>query len=96
MNRLDVRAFALAVALVGAIAFVLCTLLVTAAPEVYIALATPIFHVNANALPAAISTSGFFVGFVVWTLTVTLLAAGVGFVYNRFSRGGVAQPTALR
>ena len=82
--KLEIQALVKAVAIVAAVSYALCALLVALAPEATMRVAGYLMHVDLGGIARPISWGGVLSGIVAWTLGNVVLAAGAGGLYNRF------------
>lgn len=81
--KLDIKAVAIAEALVVAAVFVICALVVAMVPE-QTAVATKYwFHIDLSSLARPISWGGFLSGLIVSTVALGLAGAVWAWIYNR-------------
>jgi len=79
---LHIRAFAISVGLVTAVAFTICAFFVALAPEATRAFFSYLFHIDLTGLAWPISWESFLAGLVASTLGMGLLGAFVAWLYN--------------
>ena len=83
--KLDARALAFASALLMALLYILCVLVVVLAPEAYITSARALFHIAVSD-PATITWGDFAAGLVAWPLGAWAGAFVLAGIYNRLAR----------
>ncbi len=83
--KLDARALAFASALLMALLYSLCVLVVVLAPEAYITSVRALFHIAVSG-PATITWGDFAAGLVAWPLGAWAGAFVLAGVYNRLAR----------
>ena len=80
--KLDVRAFGLAVGIVVAAAFTICSFFVAVTPEATAELIGYMLHVNLAGLTRAISWTNYFAGVVGIGIWTALWGAAIAKIYN--------------
>lgn len=80
--QLNVRAFGLAVGIVVAAAFTICSFFVAVAPEATAEFIGYMLHVNLVGLTRAISWTSYFAGVVGIGIWTALWAAAIAKIYN--------------
>lgn len=83
--KLDVRAFAVAAAVVAAALFLICALFVALAPEETTAFAGHLIHADLSGISRSLTWSNFFGGLVCWTVGTGFVGAALAWLYNRLS-----------
>lgn len=83
--KLNVGAFAHAIALVWAVLYTLCRLLVLAAPKETMAFFGYVMHADLNAIVLPVTWGGFFVGLVVVYAVGAASAGAAAWLYNRLA-----------
>lgn len=84
--RLNVRAVGVAQAFVGAVLFLLCSLLVVFFPEATAKFTGFAFHTDLSGVARPLSLGGFLVGLIVFSLGFGLVSALAAGVYNNLTR----------
>lgn len=85
--KLDIRAFAIASAIVAAVLFVLCAFFVAIAPKETTAIAGHLIHADLSGIMRSLTWGDFFGGLVCWTFGTAIVAGTVAWLYNRLIRG---------
>ena len=85
--KLNIRAFTGATAIVTAVLFTLCALLIALAPGAAYPAFSFLFHVDLTNLAYPMEWGGYFGGLVIWVLGMGLVAAAGAWLYNRLIRG---------
>lgn len=83
--KLDVRAIAISEGLVMAAVFVICAFVIAVAPEQTAAATRYLFHIDLSSLARPINWGGFFLGLVVFSVFMAVVAGLWGSIYNRFA-----------
>ena len=83
--KLNVRAFAHAIALTWSLLYVLCRLLFVVAPRETTAFLGYLIHSDLASIARPVTWDGFFIGLVVIYLLVALVAALSAWLYNQFA-----------
>jgi hypothetical protein len=83
--KLDIKAVAVAEALVVAAVFVICAFVVAVLPEQTAAATKYLFHIDLSTLVIPISWGGFFSGLLVSSIAMGLAGALWASIYNRFA-----------
>ncbi len=84
--KLNIQAFTGTTAMVTAVLFTLCALLIVLAPEAAYAAFSFLFHVDLTNMAHPMGWSGFLGGLVIWVLGMGLVAATGAWLYNRLNR----------
>ena len=84
--KLDIKAIAIAEAIVGAILFVLCRVAFAVAPSAMLGATKYLFHVDFSSITIPINWGGFFSGLVVFSAALGLVGAVWAWIYNRMAR----------
>ena len=85
--KLDTRAFAIATAVIIAVAYAICAFLVALAPEATRAFFGYLFHIDLTGLSRAITWESFFAGIIGSFVGTGIVAVAVSWLYNRLTRG---------
>jgi hypothetical protein len=85
--KLDIRAFAIASAIVAAILFVVCAFFVAIAPKETTAVAGHLIHADLSGIMRSLTWGNFFGGLVGWTFGTAIVAGATAWLYNRLARG---------
>jgi hypothetical protein len=96
--KLNIKAVAIAEAVAGGILFILCRLIFTLAPDTTLASSKYLFHTDWSGIALPVTWGGFFLGFVVFTVFMTVVGAAWACLYNYIvgvSAVGSVQPTAI-
>ena len=81
--KLEAAKLGFATAIVFAIVWVVCSILVVVSPGVMMQMSGHMIHAELSSLNWAMHWTGFFVGLVAWSVLSGLLAWAVAAVYNR-------------
>jgi hypothetical protein len=84
--KLDIRAFAIATALVTAFLFVICAFLVALAPKETTSVAGYLIHADLSGITRSLTWGNFFGGLVGWSVGTAILAGAMAWLYNRLTR----------
>lgn len=84
--KLDIRAFAIATALVTAVLFVICAFFVALAPRETTAVAGYLVHADLSGLSRSLTWGNFFGGLVGWSVGTAIIAGATAWLYNRLVR----------
>lgn len=84
--RLNVRAVAVGQTFVGAVLFLVCSLLVALFPEATAKFTGFAFHTDLSGIARPVSFGGFLVGLVVFSLGFGLVSALAAGVYNNLTK----------
>lgn len=84
--KLDLRAFAMASALMAAILFILCTFFVFIAPKETTAVAGHVIHADLSGIVRSLTWGNFFGGLLGWTVGTAIVAGATAWLYNRLVR----------
>jgi hypothetical protein len=94
--KLDVRAAALAVGSIAALAYVLCTTFCALVPEPTVVYLTTVFlHIDITGLYRQITWGTFFAGLVGSGLGTAIVAGATAWLYNRLARTEAARSQAI-
>lgn len=97
--KLNIKAVAIAEAVVGGILFILCRLMFTLAPDTTLASSKYLFHTDWSGIAVPVTWGGFFLGFVVFTVFMAVVGAAWAWLYNYIvgiSGVSSAQPTSIK
>lgn len=83
--KLDIKAVAIAEALVVAAVFVLCAFVIAVVPEQTAAATRYLFHIDLSSLARPVSWGGFISGLIVSSVAMGLAGAVWASLYNRFA-----------
>jgi hypothetical protein len=83
--RLSVRSLFLATAIASGIAYVICVLFLTVAPQATMAFFSYVLHTNLSGIIRSVNWGSFIVGLLVWSTGTGLYAALVARLYNKLS-----------
>jgi len=83
--RLGVRSLFLATAITTGIAYLVCILFLTVAPQATMAFFSYVLHANLSGITRSVTWGSFIVGFFVWSVGTGLYAALVARLYNKLS-----------
>ena len=83
--KLDIKAVAIAEALVVAAVFVLCAFVIAVVPEQTAAATRYLFHIDLSSLARPINWGGFISGLIVSSVAMGLAGAVWASLYNRFA-----------
>ena len=81
--RLHVRALTLASAVISAIAYAVCFGLYAVAREATTRCFSYVLHLDLTGVTRIITWGSFFAGLVFWTVAMAVVAAALGWLYNR-------------
>ncbi|WP_445174690.1 DUF5676 family membrane protein [Microcoleus sp.] len=81
--KLSVRSLFLATAIITGIAYLICILFLTVAPQITMAFFSYILHANLSGITRSITWGSFIVGLLVWSVGTGLYAAFVARLYNK-------------
>lgn len=84
--KLDTRALTLAAAVVAAVLYALCALLIALAPEATMRVAGYLMHVDLGGISRPISWGGVLAGLTAWTAASAACAYALAELYNRLAR----------
>ena len=90
--KLNVKAIAIAEAVVAGSLFVLCRLAFTLAPDTTLAAMRYLFHTDWTGIAVPVTWGGFFLGLVVFMAFTAVVGAVWAWFYNRFARETRATP----
>lgn len=83
--ELNIRAIAIAEAIVGATLFILCRLAFAIAPESTLAFLKYVTHNDWSQMVLPVTFGGFFWGLIVFTIFMAAIGAVWARIYNRFA-----------
>ena len=81
--KLNIKAIAIAEAIVGGALFVLCRLAFVLAPDATLAALKYLTHIDWSTVTMPVSWGGFIVGLIVFTIFMALVGAVWAWIYNR-------------
>ncbi|BAU15768.1 hypothetical protein LEP3755_63330 (plasmid) [Leptolyngbya sp. NIES-3755] len=81
--RINVRSLFLATAITTGIAYLVCILFLTAAPQATMAFFSYVLHANLSSITRSVTWGSFIVGLLVWSGGTGLYAALVARFYNK-------------
>ena len=81
--RLNVRSLFLATAIITGIAYLICILFLTVAPQATMAFFSYVLHANLSGITRSITWGSFIVGLLFWSVGIGLYAAFVARLYNK-------------
>jgi len=82
---LSVRSLFLATAITTGIAYLVCVLFLTVAPQATMAFFSYVLHANLSGIIRSVTWGSFIVGLLVWSVGTGLYAAFVARLYNKLS-----------
>ena len=94
--RVNERRLGLAAAVVAALSYTLCALLVALAPGGTTGSFGFVLHLSVGDVAREISWTSYAIGVVVFSVVVGAHAWAVGWTYNRFALAAVAEPRPVR
>jgi len=80
-----VRSLFLATAIASGIAYLVCVLFLTVAPQATMAFFSYVLHANLSGIIRSVTWGSFIVGLLVWSVGTGLYAAFVARLYNKLS-----------
>ncbi|WP_084227042.1 DUF5676 family membrane protein [Nostoc sp. KVJ20] len=83
--RLSVRSLFLATAIASGIAYLVCVLFLTVAPQATMAFFSYVLHANLSGITRSVTWGSFIVGLLIWSVGTGLYAAFVARLYNKLS-----------
>jgi len=83
--RLSVRSLFLATAITTGIAYLVCVLFLTVAPQATMAFFSYVLHANLSGITRSVTWGSFIVGLLIWSVGTGLYAAFVARLYNKLS-----------
>ena len=83
--KLDAKRLSLAVGMVTAVLWVLCSAFVAMAPGPAMGITGHMVHADLSELAWSLTLGGFFVGLVSWTMTAAITAWLIAWTYNRLA-----------
>lgn len=83
--RLSVRSLFLATAIASGIAYLVCVLFLTVAPQATMAFFSYVLHANLSGITRSVTWGSFIVGLLIWFVGTGLYAAFVARLYNKLS-----------
>ncbi len=81
--RLSGRSLFLATAITTGIAYLVCILFLTVAPQITMAFFSYILHANVSDITRSVTWGSFILGLLVWSVGTGLYAAFVARLYNK-------------
>ena len=81
--RLNVRSLFFATAIASGIAYLVCVLFMTVAPQATMTLFSYVLHVNLSGITPNVTWGSFIVGLLFWSVGIGLYAAFVARLYNK-------------
>lgn len=90
----NVKALTTASAIVAAVSYSICALLVAVAPQGMATLGSYILHMNLESIWRSVTLQSGIIGGVLFTLIVAVLISLTGWIYNRLSADRDAEETA--
>jgi hypothetical protein len=84
--KLNIKAVAIAEAVVAGALFVLCRLAFALAPEATLAGLKYLTHIDWSSVAMPVNWKGFLSGLVVFTLFTAVIGAAWAWIYNRLAR----------
>lgn len=82
---LNIKAIAIAEALVGAALFSLCRLAFVVAPEAMLAALKYLTHIDWSPVTMPVTLGGFISGLIVFTIFMAVIGAAWAWIYNRIA-----------
>lgn len=83
--KLSVRSLFLATAIASGIAYLVCVLFLTVAPQATMAFFSYVLHANLSGITRSLTWGSFIVGLLIWSVGTGLYAAFVARLYNKLS-----------
>lgn len=83
--KLSVRSLFLATAMITGIAYLVCILFLTVAPQATMTFFSYVLHLNLSGITPNVTLASFSVGLLVWSVGTGLYAAIVARLYNKLS-----------
>ena len=83
--ELDIRAFAIAAAIIAAALDTICAFFVAVAPSVPTTFFGYLIHSDLSVIPRSLTWGAFFIGLVEWTLGAAIVAGAAAWLYNRLT-----------
>jgi len=80
-----VRSLFLATAITTGIAYLVCVLFLTVAPQATMAFFSYVLHANLSGITRSVTWGSFIVGLLIWSVGTGLYAAFVARLYNKLS-----------
>lgn len=81
--KLDAMKFGLAIAIVTAIVWTICSVLVTALPSAMMSMTGHMMHADMANFHWTMTWTGFIVGLIIWSVIDGLVGWGIAAVYNK-------------
>lgn len=81
--KLKISAFAGATAIITAVVFSLCSLLIAVAPEATYSASSFLFHTDLTSLAYPMNWGVFFGGLAAWVIGMAITSAALAWTYNR-------------
>ena len=88
--KLNIRAIAIAEAVVGAALFILCRLAFAVAPETTLSTLKYLTHIDWSPVTMPVTLGGFIVGLIVFTILIAVVGAVWALIYNLVARTSAA------
>lgn len=85
VQRLSMRSLFIATAIITGLAYLVCVLFLTVAPDATMAFFSYVLHANLNGIARNLTWGSFIVGLLVWSVGTGLYAALIARLYNKFS-----------
>lgn len=84
--KLNIKAVAIAEAIIGAVLFILCRLAFIVAPNATLAALKYLTHIDWSPLtmPVTMTWGGFILGLIVFTIFIAIVGAVWAWIYNHF------------
>ena len=83
--KLNIKAIAIAEAVVGAALFILCRLAFAVAPDATLSALKYLTHIDWSPVTMPVTLGGFIAGFIVFTIFMALVGAIWAWIYNRLA-----------
>ncbi len=83
--RLSVRSLFLATAMITGMAYLVCVLFLTVAPQATMTFFSYALHANLSGITRSVTWGSFIIGLLVWSVGTGLYAALVARLYNKLS-----------
>ena len=84
--KLDLSAVSRATAVVAAVSYVMCAVVVAVAPQSFTQFVGYVAHADLSGLTRQLTWSSFFVGLVAWTVACVVAVDSTAWFYNRWAR----------
>jgi hypothetical protein len=82
---LSARSLFIATAIITGIAYLVCVLFLTVAPQITMAFFSYVLHANLSGITRSVTWGSFIVGLLAWSVGTGLYAAFVARLYNKLS-----------